>query len=84
MLIQSLDENLLNFHLEFLRHFEVLFLKIHNFFVLWSRLLTYVIYVIRSTLNLIAHETTIASSPTIELFDFWWSINLYPNFQLPA
>jgi hypothetical protein len=41
-------------HLEFLRQFEVLFLKIHTF--LWSRLPK---YVIRSNLNLIAHEMTI-------------------------
>jgi hypothetical protein len=33
-------------HLEFLRHFGVLFLKIHTFSLLWSRLPK---YVIRST-----------------------------------
>jgi hypothetical protein len=37
-------------------HFEVLFLKIHNISFLWSRLPKHV----RSTLNLIAHEMTLA------------------------
>jgi hypothetical protein len=59
----DLDENLLNYgtfvfgcHLECLRHFEVLVLKIDNINFLWSRLLK---LVIRSTLNLIAQEMTI-------------------------
>jgi hypothetical protein len=61
----DLDENWLNYgtfvsggHLEFLRHFEVLFLKIHIFFFLWSRLPK---YVIRSTRKLRAHGTVFFS-----------------------
>jgi hypothetical protein len=55
----DLDENSLNNgtfvssgHLEFLRHFKLLFLKIHNILFLWSNLPK---YVIRATLKLIAH-----------------------------
>jgi hypothetical protein len=46
-------------HLEFLRHFEVLFLKIRVFFF-YGVQSTLPKYVIRSTINLIAHEMTIA------------------------
>jgi hypothetical protein len=59
--LKDLDENWLNFgtfvpggHLEFLRHFELIFLKIYNVSFLWSRLSK---YVIGSTLKLIAHGT---------------------------
>jgi hypothetical protein len=78
---KDLDENWLDYrsfvtgvHLEFLRHFKVLFLKIHTFFFLWSRLPT---NVIRSTLNLIAHEMTIA----LPLFNKFWTVqsNYWPQ-----
>jgi hypothetical protein len=48
-------------HLEFLHHFDVLFLKIHSFYFLWSRLPK---YVIRLNLNLIAHEMTMIDIPS--------------------
>jgi hypothetical protein len=43
-------------HREFLRHFELVFLNIHNIYLLWSRLPK---YAIGSTLNLKAQEITI-------------------------
>jgi hypothetical protein len=46
--------------LEFLRHFELIFLKIYNFSFLWSRLPK---YIIRSTLKLIAHGTVFPIHP---------------------